>query len=396
MSKIHNSEQEISLGCWKYLALGSGVFRLFGIRVLVFGSERFQRCSNLTDLISAARLWLVFGPLICLFLFGCGKKGPPIPYDVAVPRPISDLEGIVREGKVFLRWSGPLGAEDAPKSGALGEFHVLRAEARLEERWCEECPERLERLDVLKIDRMDNFVLLGDRFVYQDEMVSYGHVYMYRVVSVTGRGYESALSNRAVVFWDTPPDAPRQVEGTAQDMESILRWDGVPQAEGYRIYRKQQGRDFGDAPVAVKGPDQLFHRDRGLSNGMLYHYEVRAIRRVGRTWVEGPGSEQVSLTPRDLRPPVRPKALVAIPLAEGIELSWQRNPDPDLLGYAVYRREPEGAYRRLNDAPLEAPLYLDETAILGKRYEYVVTAVDLSPDRNESPFSESVSVLYIR
>jgi hypothetical protein len=89
--------------------------------------------------------------------------------------------------------------------------------------------------------------------------------------------------------------------------------------------------------------------------------------------------------------------VVAIPLAEGIELSWQRNTEPDLLGYFVYRRGWEWEdFRRLNESPLEVPLYLDKTAILGRRYEYAVTAVDRSPDRNESVFSDPVSLMYVK
>jgi fibronectin type 3 domain-containing protein len=103
------------------------------------------------------------------------------------------------------------------------------------------------------------------------------------------------------------------------------------------------------------------------------------------------------LIPKDLIPPERPKGLMAIPLADGVELSWQRSTELDLLGYFVYRRDPkEGQYSRLNEVPLQAPTYLDQTADLGQSYEYVVTGVDRSPQRNESAFSESVVVTYVR
>ncbi len=338
----------------------------------------------------------LFGLLTLLILVGCGKKGPPIPYDVTVPQPISDLEGIVREGKVFLRWSRPSKAPDRGEAAVLREFEILRGEES-KDKWCETCPERLESFDMLRIDKRERFGLVGDRFVYEDRGVSYGHVYVYRILSVTDRGYRSDPSNRVVVFWDTPPDAPGGIEGRAQDRGAVLRWDPVEDADGYRVYRRQEDREFGDVPVAALGPEQLSHRDTGLSNEAVYSYTVRAVRKFGNTWVEGSGSEEVSLVPKDLRPPASPQALVAIPLATGIELSWARNTEPDLFGYFIYRKDQErGEYRRLNELPLEASIYIDRTTIPGQAYEYAVTAVDRSPQKNESPFSETVRLVYVR
>lgn len=342
------------------------------------------------------REWFL-GSAILLILVGCGRKGPPIPYDVTVPKAISDLEGMVREGKVFLRWSIPRKAADGSRPEEPREFRVLREEALLGGEWCEECPERLERFDVLSMERKDNFSVVGDRVVYQDRRVSYGHVYVYRVVSVTARRYESPPSNRVVVSWDIPPPAPGRVEAAADDRAVNLGWDPVDRAEGYRIYRKQAGGEFGDVPIAVVGPKEFSYNDTGVSNDQAYAYVVRPIRRVGRTWLEGPGSQEIPVNPRDLRPPLPPQGLLAIPLADGIELSWQRNIDSDLLGYFVYRKDWEGGeYSRLNELPLEVPLYVDKTAVLGEVYRYVVTAVDSSPQKNESVFSESVRVVYVR
>jgi fibronectin type 3 domain-containing protein len=167
--------------------------------------------------------------------------------------------------------------------------------------------------------------------------------------------------------------------------------------EGYRVYRRREGTPFGHEPVAALGPNELSYRDTGLLNGLTYHYVVRAIRKVDKTWVEGTGTEEVSLTPKDLTPPETPSGLVAIPLPEGIELSWRRNVEPDLLGYAVYRRYwGESEYMRLNETLLAAPAYVDRSAVVGQAYEYVVTAVDSSPKRNESSFSRPARVKYVR
>ena len=403
MSRIQYSKLEISLSVSTRIARVSGVFRSLGIRILklfrisTFGFQRFTKCPNLTNLEFTNGLWVLLGALIFLMLFGCGKKGPPIPYDATVPGPVADLESVIRDGKVFLRWSVPRDSEDEPQMAEVKEFWVLREESSLEGTWCEGCPERLERLDTLRTDQMDNFSLVGDRVVYEDRKVSYGHRYVYRVSSVSARGYASELSNRAAVEWDHPPEPPRGVEGIGEDRTVNLRWRSVEDAGAYRIYRKQRGGAFGDVPIAVVGPNQLTHRDTGLSNDVAYSYTVRSVRKVGRTDLEGPGSEEITVVPSDVRPPLPPGGLLAIPLDIGIELSWRRNTEPDLLGYFVYRRSGEAVeYMRLHEFPVQAPIYVDRTVIPGQFYEYGVTAVDNTPQSNESDFSESVGLVYVR
>jgi fibronectin type 3 domain-containing protein len=277
------------------------------------------------------------------------------------------------------------------------EFRILRREVPLVGEWCEACPVKLEPLDTLRMVDIEKPALVGRRVDYQDSQVSYGHIYVYQVLSVGERGYESPPSNRVVIYWDTPPYAPARLEGVAQSGEAVLNWDAVPDGEEYRIYRRRRDGSFEGDPVGSVGSDELSYRDTGLSNGVEYGYVVRATRRLGKTWLEGSSSEEISLTPEDLTPPAPPQGLLAVPLSVGIELIWQRNVDPDLLGYFVYRRDPEGGqYRPLNGSPLEGTTYVDRTAIVGRVYEYVVTAVDSSPRRNESAFSESVSVKYLR
>jgi len=87
---------------------------------------------------------------------------------------------------------------------------------------------------------------------------------------------------------------------------------------------------------------------------------------------------------------------VAIPLKNGIELNWRKNQEADLLGYHVYRkRSGERDFVRLTENTLTKETYLDTQVELGQDYEYVVTAVDNSARKNESPRSEEVRVKYI-
>jgi hypothetical protein len=49
----------------------------------------------------------------------------------------------------------------------------------------------------------------------------------------------------------------------------------------------------------------------------------------------------------------------------------------------------------MNESPLTKETYLDTEVVLQQEYEYVVTAVDNSTQKNESPRSEEVRVKYL-
>jgi fibronectin type 3 domain-containing protein len=138
------------------------------------------------------------------------------------------------------------------------------------------------------------------------------------------------------------------------------------------------------------------YTDLNVENDKRYVYSVRTVKRVAKTDIEGKGSLGIPVTPMKLTPPAAPSGLAAVPLKEGVELNWRKNPDPDLLGYYVYRRKVgEEKYERLNEAPLSGETYLDKDAEPEQEYDYAVTAIDNSPRRNESPLSEEVRIKYL-
>ena len=68
------------------------------------------------------------------------------------------------------------------------------------------------------------------------------------------------------------------------------------------------------------------------------------------------------------------------------------SPEPDLLGYRVYRRAlPDGCRVLLTAEPVPEPEYRDRPR--GGPVAYTVTAVDHSRKRNESAPSAEVPVL---
>ena len=237
----------------------------------------------------------------------------------------------------------------------------------------------------------------GKRVVLYFEDQEPRRVYVYEVISVNRRGYPSASSNPVTVYWDHPPQAPGMATTECRDKRVELSWNPVEGATGYNVYRRmEEEKEFPLSPLNREPLTVTQFTDLSVQNDIKYVYSVRSVKRVVKTDVEGKGSPGIVATPIKLTPPSAPIGLLAIPLKEGIELTWRKNSEPDLLGYYVYRRKSgEEEFKRLNESPVTKETYLDTDVVLEQEYEYAVTAVDNSQRRNESPRSEEMRVKYL-
>ena len=325
----------------------------------------------------------------------CAKKGPPVAWETIVPARIGDLQATPREGRLLLTWKTPRANTDKSALTNLASFQILRSEGTLVGDECKGCGERARVIFEMKVAPED--FTPGKRMSIYFEDQQPRKVYVYEVVSINRRGHPSAPSNPATVYWDHPPRAPTIVRGERGDKRVDVSWEPVEGATGYNVYRRMEGEEeFPPNPLNIEPIKEDHYADLTVHNDIRYYYSVRAVRRVVKTDVEGKGSPPLPVTPIKITPPSAPVELVAIPLKEGIELNWRKNPEPDILGYNVYRRKlGEKEFNRLNESPLLRETYLDTKVELGQDYEYAVTAVDISARRNESPRSEEVRVKYL-
>jgi fibronectin type 3 domain-containing protein len=82
---------------------------------------------------------------------------------------------------------------------------------------------------------------------------------------------------------------------------------------------------------------------------------------------------------------------VAVFQEGGAAVRWNENPEPDIAGYDVYRKEEgETAFRRMNPQLMKEPYFLDRTADPKKSYIYRLRAADTSG--KESDFSKDAEV----
>jgi len=336
--------------------------------------------------------FIIYLGILIIFL-GCGKKGPPVPWDSIVPKRILNLEAIPREGRLLLEWTSPKENTDKSPLIDLAGFRIFRAEGILINGQCRGCTEKTNLIREIKLDpKEDNRGKRISIFINDQEPKK---VYVYQVVSVNRRGYLSSPSNPVTVYWDDPPDFPKKISGEAGDKRIDLYWEAVNGATGYNIYRKTEGEEFLNKPINSVPIKVTYYTDLNVENDKKYFYSVRALKRVVTTDIEGIGSSEIAIIPTDLIPPASPQGLVAIPLKNGIELNWKRNEEPDLLGYYIYRRRVgEKEFKRINETPIKKETYLDTEVEIEQDYEYIITAVDNSPRSNESPRSEEVRVKY--
>jgi hypothetical protein len=343
--------------------------------------------------LKIARIVILLG-LILLVGGGCGKKGLPVPWQTVVPKKIVDLQAIAREGGLLLQWTVPKANTDKSVLTDLVEVRILRSEGALVGGECRGCGEGTQDIQKVKLDPKQEATGKKMSALFEDQEP--GKVYVYQVVCINHRGHPGAPSNPAWVYWAQPPDPPERVKGEEGDKRVDLSWEPAEGATGYNIYRRGEEEAFPAQPLNGEPVSQAHYADLNVENGKKYIYSVRVLRRVVKTEVEGKGSPEVAAVPTDLIPPTSPVGLVAIPLKNGMELTWRKNQDPDLLGYYVYRRIPgEIEFRRLNQSPLTKETYLDAGVESGQEYEYAVTAVDDSIRRNESRYSEEVRVKYL-
>jgi len=127
-------------------------------------------------------------------------------------------------------------------------------------------------------------------------------------------------------------------------------------------------------------------------NGKRYAYVVRTVLSPREIPIEGRSSQEREVVPIDLVPPPSPMGVVAFPKDSHVEVDWFPVEVDDLLGYHVYRKGcAEAKFKRLTASPLKETFYIDRPPG-GGCYLYAVTAVDASPQRNESPLSKRAKI----
>ncbi|MCI0371365.1 MAG: fibronectin type III domain-containing protein [candidate division NC10 bacterium] len=336
---------------------------------------------------------LILACLLGLLLPACGRKGPPVPPRPAVPAAIA-LSAAAEGRTVLLRWARPTRNADGSPLIGLNHFVLLRAAEPLPGGPAE-AASPLRLLDAVPAVRPENATVEGETYRYVDgvqEPLVFGVRYTYRIAAVTDRGI-SGPPIAAVVEVLPPPAPPRALRAEAGEGVVTLAWQAPPAGEApsvsaYHVYREEPG---GPGPVRVtRFPVQgTRYVDLNVQNERPYRYTVRAVAGEGPGARESEPAGPAEAVPEDRTPPAPPRGLTALREGDAIRLRWAVSPEPDLLGYRVYRRTlPDGRQVLLTAEPVPEPEYQDRPP--PGPVAYTVTAVDRSRRRNESAASAEV------
>jgi flagellar hook assembly protein FlgD/fibronectin type 3 domain-containing protein len=146
-------------------------------------------------------------------------------------------------------------------------------------------------------------------------------------------------------------------------------------------YKSATGASWVDIPGATaKVPYSVVWNTESLPNDT---YLLRAIA-TDLTGHTDPTPESISVTRKNLQPPVAPTALVAHIDGGDVTLNWSASTSADIKGYYIVRVDSAGVSTRLNpNAPVTLTTYLD-AGLPDATYRYQVLAANTS-DTESSP-----------
>lgn len=310
--------------------------------------------------------------LLLLLLSGCGYVGDPLPPLANIPGSVTDLAAIQRGARIIVHFTPP---------GRTTEGRALNGPVRFDLRigtavipfnadaWAAQAHKLPE-------PAMHNG--LAETEIPSTNWT--GHDVSLAVRTIGPNGKESGWSNFVDLTVVPPPAQPIGVKAETTADGVRLTWQG---GGGDFVVLRRSGSDTNFARVAdVQQPEWL---DRTAEFGKAYTYDVqRIVKLENNRTAQSELSEPVSITPKDVFPPAAPTGLRVVAGPGSIELTWDRNIEPDLAGYRVYRAAQGGEWEKLADTS-QIPAYSDHKVEAGKAYRYAITAVDQSG--NESPRS---------
>lgn len=312
--------------------------------------------------------------LLCLVLSGCGYVGPVVPPSPQIPNQITDL-AVVEDGPdLVVNFTTPARTLD---NLAIEKFSVIELRIGPDmqpmdiNRWADSAKE----FDLPLPPPNEKDVARPVPIRYKlpaGEWIGKRVAVAVRTAVKHDKDY-SNWSNLQQLDVIAPLPAPvLSVQATAQGYQ--LTWTDEGPGVTYRVFR--QGANDQSASL-VGTSDKPEFVDRTAQYDVQYRYSVIASK--GAT--DSPVSNQFPINAHDIFPPASPTGLTGIATGNAVELSWQRNPEPDLQGYFVYRSTNGGPFERQGGL-INLPAYTDSKVQHGATYRYQISAVDRT--NNES------------
>jgi len=230
------------------------------------------------------------------------------------------------------------------------------------------------------------------KVTYADKNFRDGERAYYRLTVYNEKKMESGFSS-TVKGEAIPVISGFSVQGNLV-REIRLVWNAInsPYLSGYNIYRntRQEGNYTRIKKLASSGETEakVQYADRdGLGDNLRYYYRVTAYDDMDQQ------TAATSVLSAVTKPkPVKPSGLRGESLkVKTVPLSWQANPEKDIVAYHVYRQEgPNGRFSNVATVRGVDTGYQDKGLKDGVSYDYKIQAED--KDALLSDFSDIVRV----
>ncbi len=203
-----------------------------------------------------------------------------------------------------------------------------------------------------------------------------------KIIGANGR--DAGWSTPVELAVVAPLEQPRDLTCEAVPQGVGLKWQGAGKSFVLlrRVPEEKEYAELGQSPTPA-------YVDSTAQFGKPWSYKVYAAEKVATGEAQSDLSKACDVTPIDTFAPAPPVGLTAVPSTASVELVWERNTEPNLIGYRVYRATGDGAFERIADTQ-ELPAYSDHKIEAGKTYRYAVSA--MKNNQAESKLSESVEV----
>jgi hypothetical protein len=297
----------------------------------------------------------------------CGYVGDPLPPALHIAKPVTDLRGRQVGSALRLEFTVPaLTVDELPVKDVAAVD--LRVGPNTAGGWNEAVWEAAAKPVPAR-------AVTAGSIAAEAEVAEFaGREVVAAVRLGNQKGRVSRWSNLVIVRVETPLVKPENLKAVPAPEGILVSWTGLDGAAA--VYR--EGELIGEG----SGGSYL---DRKVDLGRAYQYEVEGRRGQAVSERAGP----VAVTMVDTFAPAAPVKFAALAGPRSVELSWDRNMEPDLKGYRVRRASGDGEFVVLADF-VETPAYSDRAVESGVRYRYAVTALDLR--NNESKQSEIVEI----
>jgi hypothetical protein len=353
-----------------------------------------------------------------LILAGCGTPGAPQPPSLKLPVPVTDLAASRAGNQVTLHWTMPKKSTDKLLLKGNVPVYVCRSTCGAASGTCGANGGNCTMAGTATSTNPGLSFAPGAEGEFTETLpaalaAGAPRPLSYFVELKNHNGRSAGVSNAAVVLAGEAPAPVADLTAEVRKAGVVLRWAPLQAAQestAVRLYRKLLN------PPATKPPEGLLTPqpepveqnllvdscapdggkrgcralDSSIRFGQDYEYRAQRVARVtmdGKTLeLAGELSVPVRVEAQDIFPTAVPTGLAAVATTGengagnapqfAIDLSWQPVTDPDLAGYAVYRREGDGGWQRISPVePLVPPAFHDAQVQPGHSYRYAVSAL---------------------